>query len=234
MMNLTAKQKVLLNHIYNGEVEDYDALDKRTINALESKGLIGVTKMNGSITDIGVLTPALEHVNPDHPVPENHSSTTPEVLPDTQFSESLSLNVGSLTANNVLQYKEFFENWKPLNKTQAIQMKYLQYFLNGAKKNIDAVCAEEFDSIQDLGTEFIDSQTGLRLIRRKKSGKKTYNVTEDVIEADMEVTYIQEKIREATAELEAELEEAQERLQKAKDEAGFTQEEDSYTYAVKI
>lgn len=136
---------------------------------------------------------------------------TKSVIPSL---ETIIKDISKLNSENVLALKDFLsKHWKPRSTSEAIAMKHIQSIFLKAKNNINTQVAEKLNKLEYLDAEIVDSVTGLKVLRKQKRMSKAYNQTDELVTLEKELEVLKVKI------------------EKAKENAGYSEvREEGYDY----
>lgn len=141
------------------------------------------------------------------------------MIEEIQFEEegtNLPISLSEINSSNFIEIKRNLENWKPKNAHEAIVMRHLIYLIENNAKELKAEIAAMLDRCVYCDNERVDSESGLKVLRKLKPSTSTYEDKE-----------LDELLRQKE-ELESKIKERKSLL------TPITTREEGYNYTIKI
>lgn len=106
------------------------------------------------------------------------------------------LTLATINKDNVLEIKDYLaNNWKPRTSSEAIKMKHLQHLFANAHDHINEECAAFLDRCKHCDNERIDTETGLKVLRKSKRSEKSYDPNPQLEQLESQLEEIKELIK---------------------------------------
>ncbi|MCO6500490.1 MAG: hypothetical protein J5I47_08955 [Vicingus serpentipes] len=102
-----------------------------------------------------------------------------------------------INQDNILALKDFLSTqWKPQTVSEAIVMKHIQHIMNNAKDHINTECAIVLDKCKHCDNVRIDTETGLKVLRKSKRSEKVYVENPRLEELENQMEELKKQIAE--------------------------------------